>query len=56
MGSADMKGLRFPDAQESRFHAWKRSYMGIAVLQGCRFADILTALCIMNYRLYNEWH
>ena len=30
----------FADAQESRFQAWKRSYMGSAALIGCRFADV----------------
>ena len=29
-----MKGLRFVVAQESRFQAWKCSYMGSAVLEG----------------------
>ena len=40
MGTADMKGLRFADAQESCFHAWKRSYMGRADLQGGRYANV----------------
>ena len=39
-----MKGLRFTDAQESRFEAWNRSYMGSAILQVCRLAD-LRELC-----------
>ena len=40
MGSADMKGLRFADAQESRLQAWESSYMGSAVRQGGRFDDV----------------
>ena len=40
MGSADMKGLRFADAQESRLQAWKLPYIGSAVRQGCRFDDV----------------
>ena len=35
-----MKDLRFPDAQEQRFQAWKRSYTDSAVLQFCQYADI----------------
>ena len=40
MGSADIKGLRFADAQELRFLAWKRLYMVSAFLLGFRFADV----------------
>ena len=39
MGSADMRGLRFADAQESRFQACKLSYMARAVLQRGKFAE-----------------
>ena len=39
MCSVDVKVLRFGDAQELRFQAWKRSYMAIAALQIVRFAD-----------------
>ena len=40
MGSAVMKVLRFPDAQELLFREWKRSYIGSVVLLGGRFADV----------------
>ena len=40
VGSAVLKGLRFADPHESRFQAWKRSYMSSAFLQGDRFADV----------------
>ena len=40
IGSADMKGLRFPNAQESRFRTWNRLHMCSFVLQGGLFADI----------------
>ena len=39
MGNADMKRLRFADVQESRFQAWKLSYMCSTVLLG-GFADV----------------
>ena len=34
-----MKGLRFADAQESRFQAGRRSDFGIVVMKGLLFAD-----------------
>jgi hypothetical protein len=37
--SADMKGFRFDDTQESRFLAWKGSYMCYAGQQGDWFGD-----------------
>ena len=40
MGSVDLKELRLSDAQESRYEAWNRLYMGSAVLLGGRFADV----------------
>ena len=40
-GSADVKGLRFGDAQETRFRSWSRSYMGSAILQRGLYADVL---------------
>ena len=40
MGSADMKGLRFSDAQEWRYQAWNRSHMGSAVVQEGRFDEV----------------
>ena len=36
----DLRGLRLSDVQESRYEAWKRLYMGCAVLLGGRFFDI----------------
>ena len=40
MGSDNMKELRFSDAHEPHFQAWKRSLIGNAVLLGIRFADV----------------
>ena len=34
-----MKGLRFPNTQESCFEAWKRSYVGCSILLCVRFDD-----------------
>ena len=34
-----MKGLRFPNTQESRFETWKRSYMGSSAMLFGRFDD-----------------
>ena len=39
MCSTDMKGLRFPNTQESCFEAWKRSYKGYSALLCGRFND-----------------
>ena len=39
-GKCRMKELLFPDAQESRFQGWNRSYMGSAVLKGGRFYEV----------------
>ena len=50
MRKADMKGLRFANVQESRFQAWKFSYMISAVQQGGRFADI-QELCFQTVKL-----
>ena len=39
MCSTVMKGLRFPNTQESCFEAWKHSYMGCSALLCVRFDD-----------------
>ena len=46
-----MKGLRFADAQESRYQAWNRSYMGST---SCKKVDLMKfRKCVFKFRNVN---